>query len=127
MPSSLKQDGFTLLELVIALGLFASGLLGLMILTSGLMTHNMTARHHDAAIQLARNKFEMLHQQTYTEIVDDMEPAVNASGDSDSGMFSREVTVKESDDPAYKLVTVTVSWRSRGEHKVVLSSIVAAP
>ena len=127
MPASLEQDGFTLLELVIALGLFASGLLGLTILTSGLMAHNMTARHHAAAIQLAQNKFEMFRQKAYAEIVDGVEPEVNASGDSGGGIFSRVVTVEENDDPAYKLVTVTVSWCLKGEHQVALSSIMAAP
>lgn len=127
MSASLEQDGFTLLELVIALGLFASGLLGLTILTSGLVTHNMIARHHAAAIQLAQNKFEMLRQKAYAEIVDSMEPEENASGDSGGGIFSREVTVEENDDPTYKLVTVTVSWCLNGEHQVALSSIMAAP
>ena len=127
MSASSKQDGFTLLELVIAMGLFASGLLSLVLLTSGLMTHNMTARHHAAAMQLARNKIEMLRQNAYSGIVDGMEPKVAASGDSGGGIFSREVKVEEIKDPAYKLVTVTVSWRSKGEHRVTLCSILAAP
>lgn len=126
MAASFQQDGFTLLELVIAMGLFASGLLGLTLLTSGLMTHNMTARHHAAAIQLARNKIEMLRQNGYSGIVDGIESEMNASGDSGSGIFSREVEVEENDDPAFKQVTVTVSWRSKGEHRVTLCSIVAA-
>jgi len=66
MADSYQQDGFTLLELVIAMGLFAAGLMGLTVLTSGLMAHNMTARHHAAATQLARNKIEMLRQNAYS-------------------------------------------------------------
>jgi prepilin-type N-terminal cleavage/methylation domain-containing protein len=127
MPPSLKQDGFTLLELVIAMGLFASGLLGLTLLTSCLMANNMTARHHAVATQLAQNKIEMLRQNAYSGIVDGTEPKVDASGSSGSGVFSRAVTVEENEDPAFKQVTVTVSWRLKGEHRVVLSSIVAAP
>lgn len=127
MATSSQQDGFTLLELVIAMGLFAVGLLGLTLLTSGLMTHNMTARHHTSAMQLARNKIEMIRQNSYSGIVDGIETEIDASGDSGSGIFSREVAVEENDDPAFKQVTVTVSWRSRGDHRVALCSIVAAP
>jgi prepilin-type N-terminal cleavage/methylation domain-containing protein len=127
MPPLLKQDGFTLLELVIAMGLFASGLLGLTLLTSSLMANNMTARHHAAATQLAQNKIEMIRQNAYSGIIDGTEPKMDASGTFGSGVFTREVTVEENEDPAFKQVTVTVSWRSKGEHRVVLRSIVAAP
>ena len=127
MPVIFKQDGFTLLELVIAMGLFASGLLGLVLLTSNLMTHNMTARHHAAAIQLARNKIEMLRRNAYSEIVDSMEQKLDPSDNSGKGIFSREVIVEENGDPAFKEVTVTVTWRLKREHRVTLCSIVAAP
>ena len=121
-----RQDGFTLLEIVIAMGLFATGLLGLVLLTSGLMTNNMNARHHATAIQLARNKIEMLRQNPYSEVADGIELKVDASGNSGSGIFRREVEVEENVDPALKQVVVTVSWQSRGEHRVTLHSIVAA-
>ena len=127
MCSSLEQDGFTLLELVIAMGLFATGLLGLMMLTSGLTTGNMTARHHDAAVQLAGNKIELLRQIAYSEVVESVEPKVAVSSDAGREIFTRRVMVEENSDPAFKLVTVTVSWRSKGEHRVTLSSIVAEP
>lgn len=126
MVALFRQDGFTLMELVIAMGLFACGLLGMTVLTSGLMTRNMTARHHAAAIQLARNKIEMLRQNAYSEIVDGTESNLDASGFSGEGIFSREVTVVENDDPVFKQVMVAVSWRSKGEHRVMLHSIVAA-
>ena len=127
MPASFQQNGFTLLELVIAMGLFASGLLGLTLLTSGLMAQNMSARHHAVAIQLARNKIEMLRQNAYSEIVDGVESKINALGDSGKGIFLRKVVAVENDTPAFKQVTVTVSWQSNGEHRVTLCSIIAAP
>ncbi len=127
MFTPLKPDGFTLLELVIAMGLFATGLLGLILLTSGLVDNNMAARYYAAATQLARNKIEMLRKNDYSQIVDDMESTVAVPGDVGGKIFSREVTVEENDDPAFKEITVTVSWRSRGEHRVTLCSIVAAP
>lgn len=127
MLISLQQDGFTIMELVIAMGLFAVGLLGMAMLTSGLITHNLTARHHSIAIQLARNRIEAFRQDSYSEIVDGTELKVNASGDSGEGIFSRVVEVEENDGPAYKQVTVTVSWQIKGTHSVTLCSIVAAP
>jgi prepilin-type N-terminal cleavage/methylation domain-containing protein len=127
MPASFKQDGFTLLELVIAMGLFASGLLAMALLTSGLMTHNMTSRNRAVAIQLARSKIEMLRQNPYSEIIDGVERNISPSGSLGSGIFSRQVVVDENADPAFKRVTVTVSWPSKGAHRVTLCSIVAAP
>ena len=127
MSISLEQDGFTLLELVIAMGLFATGLLGLMLLTSGLMGNNTTVRYHAVATQLARNKIEMLRQNAYSEIVGDMEAEVAVPGDIGGVIFSREVTVEENAGPAFKVIMVTVSWRTKGEHRVTLGSIVAAP
>ena len=127
MSTSFPQDGFALVELVIAMGLFASGLLGLTLLTSGLMTYNLNARHHATALQLARNKIELLRQNDYSALASGMELKVDASDDNGGGVYSREVTVEENGEPVFKQVTVTVAWRLKGEHRVTLCTIVAAP
>lgn len=127
MNRLLHKDGFTLLELVITTGLFAIGLLGLTLLTSGLMAHNTTARQRSTALLLAQNKLEMLRQGDYSKASDTVENGIDANGISGKGIFYREVAVVESHDPDFKTISVTVTWHSKGMHQVTLQSILAAP
>lgn len=120
-----RQDGFTLLEMVIAMGLFATGLLGLCLMASGFMGSNGAARNRADATQLARNKLEALSQDPYSEIVDSLEENIDSSGDSGTGVFQRKVAVEEKESPACKVVTVTVKWQSKGAHRVVLKTVFA--
>jgi type IV pilus assembly protein PilV len=123
MTAIFRQSGFTLLELVIAMALFTIGLMGLMLMSSGLMTHNMSSRQRAIATQLAQNKLEMLSRSEYTDITDSLEQNLDVSGVSGGGVFEREVVVEEKAGPACKEVAVIVSWRSRGEHRVVVKTI----
>ncbi len=123
MSRMIHQNGFTLVELVVAMGLFAVGLMGLCLMTSGLMNCNMMARQRDSAARLAQNALEKLSQSDYTEIDASLEENLDAAENSGSGVFRREVAVEEKTDPECKVVTVTVSWRAGGIHKVVLRTI----
>lgn len=125
MTSFNRQDGFTLLEMVIAMGLFAVGILGLCRMSSGLMVNNASARNRTDATQLARNKLETLFQGEYAEISGSIEENLDASGVSGGGVFRREVAVAENESPACKVVTVAVSWQIQGEHRVVLKTVIA--
>lgn len=125
MTSFNRQGGFTLLEMIIAMGLFATGILGLCLMSSGLMDNNTSARNRADATQLARSKLEALFQVQYSEIADGLEEDLDASGVSDGGVFQRKVAVVEKGSPARKEVTVTVSWQSKGGHRVVLKTVLA--
>jgi len=125
MISLNRQGGFTLVEMVIAMGLFAIGILGLCLMSSGLMENNTSARNRAGATQLARNKLEALFQDKYDEIADSIEENLDGAGVSGGGVFRREVTVEENGAPVCKEVTVTVSWQVKGAHRVVLKTVVA--
>lgn len=125
MIETSRQSGFTLLETVIAMGVFAVGLMGLAMMTSGLMENNMVARQRSVATRLAQNKIESLGRSEYSEIFDAVEVKLDASGLSGDGVYRREVVVEEKEEPACKEVTVTVSWEEKGEHWVVLKTIFA--
>lgn len=111
------------MEVVIALGLFAVGLMGIVLMSSGLLRDNQASRHRSAAVRLAGSKLETLGQRAYGDIADGVEEDVDTVGISGPGIFKREVTVEEKSGPARKEVTVTVSWRVNGEHRVVLGTI----
>lgn len=119
------QRGFTLLEIVIAIGLFSIGLLGMCSMLSGFMNSNTTARHRTDATTLAHSQMETLVRNGYTEISDSIEENLNSSGVPGEGVFQREVAVVQKTDPVCKEVTVTVSWRFKGDHRVVLKTILA--
>jgi prepilin-type N-terminal cleavage/methylation domain-containing protein len=125
MSSFYRQGGFTLMELVIAMGLFAVGMLGLCLITSGLMENNSSARNRADATLLGQNKLETLGRGEYSEITDSLEEHLDAPGGSGGGVFRREVVVAEKTSPACKEVAVTVSWQSNGAHRVVLKTVYA--
>jgi prepilin-type N-terminal cleavage/methylation domain-containing protein len=121
----LKQKGFTLLEMVVAMGLFTVGMLGLCLTTSCMINNNLAARNQADATQLARNKLEALGQAGYSEIVNGLETHLDAAGDSGAGIFQREVAVVEKASPLCKEVAVAVTWEAKGAHGVVLKTVFA--
>jgi Tfp pilus assembly protein PilV len=113
------------MEMVIAMGLFGVGLMGLSMMSSGLSTSNLSVRRQTMAIQLAENKLEMLAQGDYSEITDGLEEEIEASEATGNGVFKRTVVVEEITAPLRKEVTVTVSWRVKGRHRVVMKTAFA--
>ena len=120
MFESSRQSGFTLMETVVAMGVFAVGLMGLAMMTSGLMSNNAVARQRTVATQLARNKMETLGRSDYSEISGALEEKLDASGFSGNGVFRREILVEEKAEPVCKEVTITVAWEEKGKHRVAL-------
>lgn len=120
-----RQGGFTLLEMIIAMGLFAVGIMGVCLMASGLIQSNASARNQADAAQLARSLLETFGHGDYSGIVNGLEEDLDASGVLGSGVFRREVAVEESVTPAFKEVTVTVSWEVKGVHRVELMTVFA--
>lgn len=118
-----REDGFTLLEMVIAMGLFAVGLLGLALMSSGLVTSDLMAHQRTVATQLAKNKMEILGKSDYSMVSGSEEKKLDASEISGGGVFERKVTVEEKTEPPRKEVTVKVSWELKGVHRVVVKTI----
>lgn len=120
-----REGGFTLMEMVISMGLFAVGLLGLTLLSTGLVTSNLSARRRAVATQLAKSKMETLGGSDYSEVNDGLEEELDASGVSGNGIFERQVVVTEKAAPRRKELTVTVSWQLKGEKRVVVKTVLA--
>ncbi|MBW2367805.1 MAG: prepilin-type N-terminal cleavage/methylation domain-containing protein [Deltaproteobacteria bacterium] len=120
-----NSDGFTLLELMIALGVFAIGILGVVAMSGGLVRHNHLAKQRTQAVALAHGKLEALRETAYADISDSLEVHLDVHGRADHGPFNRTVSVNTFNAPAYKEVRVTVSWH--GFHRVALQTIRAAP
>ena len=111
-----RKKGFSLLELIIAIGVLAIGLVGvLQIFPIGLRASYRSGMLTKAAF-LAQNKMEEVKMSGFDAIIA-LPPKILLSGtegDFDWGIFIDEVGldgVESSDD--IRKVTVTVSWIER--------------
>lgn len=117
---SLKKDGFSLIELVFAMGLFAMGMLAASQLTSMVMKTNTMARNYTTALFLAQNKMEEIKTRAYDDLATGEEEQTGAGG-----AFLRMVRVLVQESPPCKVVEVTVTWPGISRQQVVLASVVA--
>ena len=116
--------GFSLLELVLALGLVS---LVVLFSTNFLVTiiqANGFSQNHTAALALAQEKMEDLKSRPVSELGNESE--VMVTNGNLSTFFRRETSVAKSGPEALWRISVRVSWSGReGGHQVALSSQVA--
>jgi type IV pilus assembly protein PilV len=118
------QAGFTLIEFMVALTVFALGVLGLAVTFMHGTRHVGTSGAQTQAVELAQQGLEDLLTLSY----DDPALTSGAHDDADNpiaGAYDRSWTV-EDDDPmsGCKTVTMTVAWpHNDPQHDVVLVAI----
>jgi type IV pilus assembly protein PilV len=119
-PKRQERDGFTLIEVLIAMGIFTAAVLGVAISATSVIKANQSSYSTTIAINLAQDKLEELKAL----------PASLASGgpvtDTINGeTFSRSWTVT-SNSPITGMmrIAVTVAWTDYGSHSITLSSAV---
>jgi type IV pilus assembly protein PilV len=112
-----REQGFTMIEILIAIALLLVGLLAVGQMQVMTMVTNSTANQRTTAITLAQDQMELLRTRPYANI--ETPPLSNTSG-----IYTRSWTV-ETNTPAtnMKRVTMTVSWQGK---QVKLQSIIAA-
>ncbi|MCQ9206421.1 MAG: prepilin-type N-terminal cleavage/methylation domain-containing protein [Omnitrophica bacterium] len=115
------NDGFTLLEVMIAIVLFGVGIVAVVSLLSSGMAGALDAENTAIAVNLAQERMEEIRNLTYANIVNEAKAVVTGFS-----VFQREVVVTEP-ETNLKQVTVTVYWTHKGgEAEVPLVSYVAA-
>ena len=122
MLNKVKQKGFTLLEVIIAMSILSVGLLAVCSMVHMVMNSNSKSKNLTTAVNLAQNKVDDLKITPYASIVDSTENDLDENGTAGSGIFDRAVSVTTNVAPDYKTVQVTVSWKTR---QVVLRTIIA--
>ncbi len=126
------DNGFTLMEVLIAIVILSVGLLGMASLTVGIINGNAFSNHASTATTLAQDKMEEIWEQDYSDVV--AETKANLS--SPFANYEREVAVDEDTFPdiagtpaqliGMKIVTVTVSWTDYGgTHQVQQKTILS--
>lgn len=129
------QGGFTLLETLIAMTLFAIGVLALAQVQLAASRSNMSARRNSTAALLAQDRIE---QCVHAAQFDDITPAnfVNENygsvehADPRYKNFKRTVDIVDTQDitgrATLKTVTVRVRWKTlQGDRELHLASSVA--
>ena len=116
-----RENGFTLIEVLIAIVILSVGLLGMAALTVGVINGNRFSNDLTTATTLAQDKMEDVRRLGYSDVIAETKAAC-ASPYSE---YERKVEVS-ADDPAtgMKTITVTTYWDSDG-HSVELKTILA--
>lgn len=105
-----NHNGFTMIEMLIAVVIFAIAALALGQYQIALSKKRVINQRYTKALYYAEEKMEELRRKGYTNVFESSEPfATGVHGDTN---FSRTVTVV----PGAKIrtVTVTVSWKDPG-------------
>ena len=120
-----KNNGFTILEVVVAATVLSIGLLGVGRLMIGSMNANKTSHDMSIATTLAQEKIENLKQMAYL--------GIGMAGDTltepygtilNHPSFERVVEISSvSGTSGVKSVTVRVSWKHLHHHSVELKTL----
>jgi prepilin-type N-terminal cleavage/methylation domain-containing protein len=119
-----KDNGFTLIEVLIAIVILSSALLGMAALTVAIINGNRLSNDLTTATTLAQDKMEDVRGMSYSSIASETKAVLSSPYDA----YKREVTVTD-DSPAtgMKTVNVKVYWggASKEDHNVELKTILA--
>lgn len=117
--------GFTLIEVLVAMAIFAIAVLGLAIGTTSVMRANQTGLYTTIATNLAQDKLEELKAKPAAQITTTGSPENNISVSGVPVSFNRSWAVT-SNSPAtgVKRIDVTVTWTDYMSRTVTISSAV---
>jgi prepilin-type N-terminal cleavage/methylation domain-containing protein len=117
-----KINGMTLLEILIAMTIFAVGFLGIGKLVGMTLRNNTTGHTITRATMLAQEKIETLKLQSI-DAMKDLCPADGGPERIDTN-FERRCAVDESYSGGANIIEVTVSWQRNGRARdVVLKTL----
>jgi len=122
-----SSEGFTIIEVLIAMAILSVGLLAMGSLLISIMGYNKSADHVTVATMLAQDKIEELKNTSYDSIstTTTTENDIDAEGNA-GGIYERETqAAADTPGPNMKEVTVTVSYTWKGAQSVSLKTVIA--
>jgi Tfp pilus assembly protein PilV len=117
------QNGFFLLESIIAAGIFTVMLLSVIGTTFHIIQSNRMSNNLTCAVNLAQNMLDDLIVTAYASIANSTETGIDENA-SPGGIFDRSVSITENTTLEYKTATVTVSWSDGRSRQVVLTAVI---
>ena len=121
-------QGFTLIEVLIAIAVFSIGILAVSAMQMTSVKGNASARRVTEATALAENPIERLLELPYDHNDLNPDPALNPH-QATSGPYEIDWTVTDTDLDGdgtndSKTVSVTVNWTYRGDRNVSMQHII---
>ena len=118
-------SGFTVIEVLVAMSIFAVAVLGLAIGATTVMQANQTGLYTTIATNLAQDKLEELKAKTAASIDTTGSPQNNIAVSGVPATFNRSWAVTSGSPAAgVKRIDVTVTWTDHTSHTVTVSSAV---
>ena len=130
MTNVRAESGFTTLEALVAMGIFAIVMLGIGSLPVSSIHANLRARNLTAATNLARDKIEELRHAGYTSLAAGADAGLlNERGEegANAAHYSRSWTVSSGSIPGGKELTVKIAWTDTKSNEIKMTTIVADP
>jgi prepilin-type N-terminal cleavage/methylation domain-containing protein len=130
--SAISQNGFTLIEVFIAIFLLTVSLLGTAALTTGVIRGNQASRNMTTATAIAHSCLDENQRVGYTNAGGGSSSCLSGSANVTQGgvTFTRVLTVAPSvpDTTNIRTLTVTVSWSEGtvGTKSITLVTVLAA-
>lgn len=111
-----KESGMTLVEVLIAIFIFAIGIMAVAMMSGNALTYSASARHTTEASEIAQHKLESLLKAPYHH--SDLDASVNPHGPVVVGSYKLSWEVAE-DVPMTQMKTIhlNVAWKEHGATK----------
>jgi prepilin-type N-terminal cleavage/methylation domain-containing protein len=115
------SKGFSLIELLVAIGVFAFLVIGVLSMFGVQISSNSYLQHHTKALQLAEDGIELLNRVNYDDELADYDGVIETEIPNYIG-YQRQFTVDW--DVDISAISVRVSWQKSGSlsNPIVLNS-----
>ncbi len=123
----LGENGFTLLEVLVAVAIVGVGFLAAASMQGTAVTGNSKSRYWTYATYLAQDKLEEFRKTEFDDITTAGSPEANIDiFGSAGGLFTRSWSINDGSPAAFmKTITVTITWQERGaNHSLTMVSVI---
>jgi len=124
----LKSDGFSLIEILIAIVILSISLLALAGLMATTSRNTSFGGHVTEAATFAQDRLEQLRVTTWANVVTGTDPTPPGPPRGSTGIvYTRSWTVVSNANDTLKTITITISWTDQAAHSFSLISAISNP
>ena len=124
MKISIKSDGFTLIEILIALFILGFGLLALAGLMATTTKNNAFGGHMTEAATFAQSKLEEFQAMPTNDIVSGNDLKMGSQGIQYARNWAVITTTDVSSKTITKQINLTIIWADMYDHSITVGSVI---